>query len=639
MKIRKISLRTVNLLTLAFIVLALAYAIYELVFAMAEDRYKDREEHINAEIKSLAANLLYPVSANDEDQIRYVIQGKINNNPNIHAIEIDGLINKKLFVREERKSADPHKTVKTEQKIVDDRPALDDTAVYAPKQIGVVYVDIYYEGRYEFLWRAISGKIFSFLMVFFLVFWLLFYVNTKLAWSVKKVLKNMNNISADLPMRDDDLIIEDFDRLYKEIARIGRDVRANKIALEQNIVELESARSLSERHLDFKEDFIKTLTHDIRTPINIIKSVLTRIDTETERSRPFDPTEIEHITVCKSAITILNNIINELFSYEELEVNGGDIKNGKLHLDSFFRNFENIYKSKCDQKNLPLTVVRNSISDPNIKWVETDAGKVSRIVENLLDNAIKFTRNGSVTLVWSVTSDTLSFMVKDTGIGIREDQKDFIFNKFVQGGHFSSAQRGKGRGLGLHYVKTFVETLGGTIKLDTVEGRYTHFMVEIPFQFGGSDSELERARELPGNSPQPVANEDVQVTAFIIDDSELNVYVMETELKSLNVQFKSFLVADIAYHALKTEMPDIIFIDYYMPDLNGDKLAQRIRENKTNLAQGNTWTVCVTADKDPREHEKIRDSFDQLITKPIDEQHDKLVQIVNTARRLKGTQF
>jgi len=185
--------------------------------------------------------------------------------------------------------------------------------------------------------------------------------------------------------------------------------------------------------------------------------------------------------------------------------------------------------------------------------------------------------------------------------------------------------------VGLYFVKSFVKALSGSIKVDSKEKKYTHFIVEIPYKEYGEFA-VEIFRKPDGGETN---NSTEKLKAFIIDDDEGNCYMLEKYLQKLNVEAVSFQVPELGYKALKKEMPDLIFIDYRMPRLTGDMLAKRIRENKEALAKGDTYTVCITAETSQDELNRIRGCFDQLMTKNELVGGEKLRQIVGAALSAK----
>lgn len=627
------SIKTISLFTLAFILGSIFFGFIHFIYSWSSDVYKEKEEFVKSVmVHDLNEMLRYPLAIQDKDAIIEITSRQLKHSE-IHSIEVRDKDSNFVYREEKDAPGGMMNLEKTTMDIVDDRPALDETLGSAERVlVGKTIIHLYKEEFIEFIWKSVKDKILWIALLIVGSCLLLYFVYRWIGESARSVLESIKQINDGEIMVDKHLRIKDFDSLYQAIVNISNEVDSRRSDLMTALNDIESSRRVTEETLQQRDDFIKTLSHDIRTPVNIINSLLAMIDTSETNRVSFTGEEIEHIKVCKSSIVILNSMIEDIFNFERIDLETVSLNKDKVILSEFFDNFENLFKEKAALKRLPFSVVKDENStDASVEWVETDRAMLSRIVENLIDNAIKFTNHGSVTVVWSVNDGMLSIMVKDTGIGIKADQLDFIFEKYVQVGNVTASQRNGGRGVGLYFVKSFVKALSGSIKVDSKEKKYTHFIVEIPYKEYGEFA-VEMFSKPDGGETN---NSTEKLKAFIIDDDEGNCYMLEKYLQKLNVEAVSFQVPELGYKALKKEMPDLIFIDYRMPRLTGDMLAKRIRENKEALAKGDTYTVCITAETSQEELNRIRGCFDQLMTKNELVGGEKLRQIVGAALSAK----
>ncbi|MBI2284099.1 MAG: PAS domain S-box protein [Bacteroidetes bacterium] len=316
-----------------------------------------------------------------------------------------------------------------------------------------------------------------------------------------------------------------------------------------------------------QEQFLANMSHEIRTPMNGIQG-MTRLLLET----PLTEEQQRFTNIISRSVNNLVVIVNNVLDYSNLST-------GKLTLDSFAfdlpktleeltKHFEHATKNK----KLQFTV---NIQEGVPAFVKGDAFRLKQILTNLIDNAIKFTTEGSIALTVSLQQQTeqqctLSFSVRDTGIGIEKNKLDTIFKSFAQAGKKISSGYG-GAGLGLTISKGLIELQGGTIAVNSEPGNGSEFVVVIPFGKTNSNDvvagQTDFAARLAGKK------------ILVVEDNIVNQKLIDFVLRKMQIR------ADIANNgkeaiALCEQHPayDLIIMDLQMPIMDGYETTVYLRE-------------------------------------------------------------
>lgn len=224
-----------------------------------------------------------------------------------------------------------------------------------------------------------------------------------------------------------------------------------------------------------KSEFLSTMSHEFRTPLNVVLGYTDMLFAET-----FGPLmepqkgALHHI---RQSTTALIELINNVLDLNRLDAGRLTIEWRSVCMDTIFEEIEQETKGLRDLSGLAF----HWRIEPSLPLVRTDAGKLKVILKNLLGNAIKFTEAGDVTLSAMEERDGLVVAVTDTGIGIPSPQQSLIFEAFRQG-DYANVHGLKGVGLGLHIVKRLLDLLGGTITVESEIGRGSTFRVWLPVE-------------------------------------------------------------------------------------------------------------------------------------------------------------
>ncbi len=237
--------------------------------------------------------------------------------------------------------------------------------------------------------------------------------------------------------------------------------------------ELIKAKEKAEESDRLKSAFLANISHEIRTPMNGILG-FTELLRELKLS---EDEQQEYLAIIDKSGTRMLNIINDIISLSSLEAGLSKVKITNFDINDQIGILFKLYEPQASEKGLKM-MVNGTISAEEAK-ITSDKEKVKEILANLIKNAIKFTAKGSIEIGFSKHADGLECYVKDTGIGINPEQKEFIFERFRQGSE-SVARYYEGAGLGLSISKAYVLLLGGKIWVDSEEGKGSTFYFTIP---------------------------------------------------------------------------------------------------------------------------------------------------------------
>ncbi|MCF2949848.1 response regulator [Paraglaciecola aquimarina] len=319
---------------------------------------------------------------------------------------------------------------------------------------------------------------------------------------------------------------------------------------------------------DAKSDFLARMSHEIRTPINAVIG-LTKLTQKTQLNQQ-QQTNLQQIE--ESSHTLLG-VINDILDFSKIEAGKLTIDPVPFELDSLIDSAIKLQSLKANEKNLELI----QYIEHNVPLrVIGDALRIQQILNNLISNAVKFTETGVVSVLVTQTlsenQSMLQFSVKDTGIGLTEEQTSRLFQEFSQADESTTRQYG-GTGLGLAICKQLVELMHGQIDVQSQPGKGSNFTFTIP---------LQEQEESSSNKSQ-INTLLSKLRILIVDDIDLSRQVIAEALLRIKV------TPDLAENGLKAvelirlaeadETPyDLVIIDWKMPDIDGIQLASIINQ-------------------------------------------------------------
>ncbi len=360
-------------------------------------------------------------------------------------------------------------------------------------------------------------------------------------------------------------------------------------------------------------NFLANMSHEIRTPINTVLGMDEMILRES-----VDDKIIEYAQTIESAGKTLLSLINDILDFSKIESGNMDIVEADYKLSSILFNVVKIIQVKASQKNLELNV---SI-DPNTpENLHGDEFRIQQIMINVLNNAVKYTATGSVTLSVAFSIDSeLIISVSDTGVGIKDEDMEKLFSKFERL-DMTKNRTVEGSGLGLAIVHNLLELMNGSIDVQSKYGEGSTFTITLP-QTVVSDEPIgdifDRTEKASFDIPKYKESfRAPEARILVVDDTPINMVVVKNLLKKTEILIDE---ADSGSECLKmtgTTKYDLIFLDYRMPNMDGIETLKHIRTLKDNK-NTDTPIIALTANALSGARERfIKEGFDNYMTKPI----------------------
>lgn len=426
--------------------------------------------------------------------------------------------------------------------------------------------------------------------------------------------------------------------IYESLQRLSTTIFERDARLKVSLQEALDAKVAAEQAEHFKDDFIRAISHDIRTPVGVVVNLLGLIDKESARQE-LDKSLIDKLSACYQSAQVLNDVTSELFDFDQFQNMELVEHREPVELEALFTRITGMYKCKFEDRGIGFCVKHdNGSSRTPIRRVCLDQKKLTLMIENLIDNALKFTPAGSVTLSWSTADDLLCIRVKDSGIGIPEDKLSVIFDRHTQLQSPITTQH-EGRGLGLFYVRRLADAIGATIKVSSKEGIGSVFSVDVPYsaivQPVNETPAITHEKIQVGAANTPIARSSDSLRVLIIDDDEATCFTLSEMLAQHGIECGTENIPEIGYKRLIEDAPDLVFIDYHMTGLSGDKLAQKAQQI---LSSNATFFVCITAESNRKSLAMLNEVFQEVYLKPFDPNRlDLILKQVADSKRVTSS--
>ncbi len=366
--------------------------------------------------------------------------------------------------------------------------------------------------------------------------------------------------------------------------------------------EMLKAKERAEESDRLKSSFLANMSHEIRTPMNGILGFAellkgTGISGEDRK---------DYIQIIEKSGVRMLNIINDIVDISKIESGLMEISLVETNINTQIEYIYNFFKPEVLSKGIDFSY--KTFLPTNKSTLKTDREKVYAVLINLVKNAIKYTDVGSIEFGYTVKSNTIEFYVKDTGIGIPKNKLEAVFNRFIQV-DISQKRAVQGAGLGLSISKSYVEMLGGTIWIESEEGKGSTFYFTIPYKVINEN-----------NTPKklPIKNENTNkiknLKILIVEDDAISKLLIS---KFVSAYSNNILKASTGFEAIEICLnnPDIdlVLMDVNMPEMNGLDATKQIRQfNKEVIIIAQT-AYGLSNDKE----EAIAVGCNDYISKPI----------------------
>lgn len=378
----------------------------------------------------------------------------------------------------------------------------------------------------------------------------------------------------------------------------------NNLLLREKNKELILAKNKAEKASKARSEFLSTVSHELRTPLNAINGI-THLLLEDNPKK----TQLKYLESLKFSGNYLTTFINEILEINKIDSTKIEIEYISFNLKELLFNIQSSLKELATaNKNYFNLEIDEAIPDSLIG----DPTKLSQIVLNLINNALKFTQNGHVNVIaklYAIEEDnaTVYFEIVDTGIGIPEDKLQSVFESFSQGSIEVNRKYG-GTGLGLTIVKKLIELLGGEIKLKSEVGKGSTFTFKLNFNINKEPLEvIEEITKL--YSDKQLEHKSI----LLIEDNKINQMITRKMLENKAICCEIIDNGEEAIELLKIKRFDMVLMDVHLPGINGTTATKLIREfDKT------TPIIALTAiSLDENRDMLLSFGMNDVITKPF----------------------
>ena len=336
----------------------------------------------------------------------------------------------------------------------------------------------------------------------------------------------------------------------------------------QRTQELEASREEALLAARAKASFLATMSHEIRTPLNGVVGMTTLLS-----DTPLSDEQKDYVHTMRVSSDQLLGVINDILDFSKIESGKLELEDEPLNLRTTIEEACDMASSRAREKNLPLLI---DIASGVPEWVRGDVTRLRQVLLNFINNAIKFTELGEITVSVQVQQEfsanqnaLLEFRVKDTGIGIVQDRQAALFESFTQV-DASTARRYGGTGLGLAICKRLADVMGGTVGVESAPGVGSTFWFTA--RLGYSD-----AMEMSESSSFHMVSLS-GLRALLIDSTALNLRVLNKQVAHWGMQAVLFERAQPALEWLADHRVDVVLTEMHMPDMDGYVLAHNLRQ-------------------------------------------------------------
>lgn len=389
---------------------------------------------------------------------------------------------------------------------------------------------------------------------------------------------------------------------------------------------MERDMKAAEKANEQKSRFLSHMSHEIRTPLNAILGMNQLIMREAVNENVK-----KYSNNIQNAGNTLLGIINDVLDFSKIETGKIDIINSDYSLSVLLNDIVVMIQGRAEGKGLELRVeVDSNIPDA----LFGDEIRVKQVIINLMTNAVKYTKEGWIKLSVGMKAvshylDDDNFVlivsVSDSGMGIKEEEKDKLFKEFERLDR-QKTKNIEGTGLGLSITAQLVTLMNGKISVDSVYGKGSVFTVEIPQRITKYDpiGDYKRRFEILSNEKKKEQENNMEnlqfagKRVFVADDNEMNLDVIVSLLEMLDIEVAKAGGGQEAIDRLDKEQFDLILMDDMMPEVGGRQVMSHIHENKDSVSH-DTPIVVLTANAIAGAREEyIALGFDDYMTKPID---------------------
>lgn len=419
-------------------------------------------------------------------------------------------------------------------------------------------------------------------------------------------------------------LVEKNDELLKanqQLNNINNELKENQInlksynneliattsALEESNEQLTEALKRADESDKLKQAFLQNMSHEIRTPMNGIIGFADML----KSNEVSDFKQKYYVDIIVKSSNQLLSIVDDILEYSMLEAGLISVKKTKTHINTLLYNMLDVYLPEANIKNLEL-IFENQYKTDDF-YAEVDGMKITKIFNSLLNNAIKFTSEGTIKFGFKKQENKLIFYVSDTGIGVKRSEQSKIFERFYQSDSSSTRSYG-GTGLGLAICKGFLDIMEGKIWLVSKEAKGATFYFAVPVDTSNISLNITKAEIHKVENAKILVVEDEDVNYLYIDE-------ILRKNKFNSVRAKNGKQA-IEYCKQNNDI-ELVIMDIKIPEMNGYEATRRIKQMRENLTIIAHTAYAATEDK----IKAFEAGCDEHIAKPA--KPNQLIKLIN----------
>lgn len=410
-----------------------------------------------------------------------------------------------------------------------------------------------------------------------------------------------------------------------EMAHLLKDAIQKEKEAEKAIIK---AKELAEQSVRAKELFLANMSHEIRTPMNAIIG-MSDLLSQTSLSKE----QIQYMDAIKTSGKNLLVLINDILDFSKIDAGKFSLEEIGFRINHTLRSVKSALQMKAQERGLDLSL--------NIKVsrdvVIGDPYRLTQVLINLVNNALKFTPEGKVDLIAEIVEESdhqmkLVFAVKDTGIGIPKEKQDLIFESFTQADDSITRKYG-GTGLGLTISRKLVEIQGGRMWLESTPGEGSTFYFELTYAKGEEE-----------DLPLAVSKDSIEVASLkgtkvlLVEDNRMNQFLVKSLMDKRDVYLDIAANGQEGFEMMEINDYDLVLMDIQMPVMDGIECTRKIRTDLKG-SKRRIPIIALTANALKGDNEiYINAGMDDYLSKPFDANvlFSKIKRLLSDVRSMKG---
>ena len=389
------------------------------------------------------------------------------------------------------------------------------------------------------------------------------------------------------------------------------EVESQAAELTEQNTELEMQKNQLNEANRLKTTFLSNMSHELRTPLNSVIALSGVLNRRLFKKIPDE--EYSYLEVIERNGKHLLSLINDILDISRIEAGKEEVEITNFDVSELISEVILMIKPQAQQKNIELIYLE---ADRNFS-INSDVDKCRHILQNIIDNAVKFTQKGKVEVTINLIGKSLSLAVTDTGIGISENHLQHIFDEFRQADE-STSRRFGGSGLGLAIAKKYTNLLGGTISVKSKPGKGSVFTLILPLNYATDATILEKPVSRFNNQiktvPIKTVSNSAEKTILLVEDSEPAIIQIKDILEISGYQLLVARDGGEALGIISNTIPDAMILDLMMPGIDGFEVLRTLREAEQTA---HIPVLILTAKHITKEELKFltRNNVHQLIRK------------------------